>query len=47
MTTTESIQAAPRDTRAAEPRKAVPHLREFLADSLTPLSVYRRLRAIA
>jgi anthranilate synthase component 1 len=25
------------------PRRAVPHLREFLADSLTPLAVYRRL----
>jgi len=26
-------------------RKATPHLREFLADSLTPLGVYRRLAA--
>ena len=25
-------------------RRAVPHVREFLADALTPLSVYRRLR---
>jgi anthranilate synthase component 1 len=27
----------------SSPRRAVPHLREFLADSLTPLGVYRRL----
>jgi anthranilate synthase component 1 len=26
-----------------KPRRAVPHIREFLADSLTPLGVYRRL----
>ncbi|MCB1057659.1 MAG: anthranilate synthase component I, partial [Acidobacteria bacterium] len=25
------------------PRRAIPHTREFLADSLTPLGVYRRL----
>ena len=25
------------------PRRAVPHIREFLADGLTPLAVYRRL----
>jgi anthranilate synthase component 1 len=29
------------------PRRAVPHVREFLADSLTPLAVYRRLAAIS
>ena len=29
------------------PRRAVPHIREFLADSLTPLSVYRRLAKIS
>ena len=29
------------------PRRAVPHVREFLADSLTPLAVYRRLTAIS
>jgi anthranilate synthase component I len=29
------------------PRRAVPHIREFLADSLTPLSVYRRLADIS
>jgi anthranilate synthase component 1 len=29
------------------PRRAVPHIREFLADSLTPLAVYRRLSAIS
>ncbi|HEX5758035.1 MAG TPA: chorismate-binding protein [Thermoanaerobaculia bacterium] len=28
---------------ATRPRRAVPHLREFLADGLTPLAVYRRL----
>ncbi len=27
--------------------RAVPHIREFLADSLTPLAVYRRLAAIS
>jgi anthranilate synthase component I len=31
----------------ARPRRAVPHIREFLADSLTPLSVYRRLARIS
>lgn len=30
-----------------EPRRAVVHVREFLADSLTPLSVYRRLEEIS
>ncbi|HEV8582795.1 MAG TPA: anthranilate synthase component I [Thermoanaerobaculia bacterium] len=29
------------------PRRAVPHIREFLADSLTPLAVYRRLAALS
>ena len=29
------------------PRRAVPHVREFLADSLTPLAVYRRLAALS
>ncbi len=29
------------------PRKAVPHVREFLADSLTPLAVYRRLEELS
>jgi anthranilate synthase component 1 len=29
------------------PRRAVPHLREFLADSLTPLAVYRRLATLS
>ncbi|HSK75640.1 MAG TPA: anthranilate synthase component I [Thermoanaerobaculia bacterium] len=32
---------------ARRPRRAVPHIREFLADSLTPLSVYRRLAKIS
>jgi anthranilate synthase component 1 len=39
------------DARAREgappPRRAVPHIREFLADSLTPLGVYRRLAKIS
>ncbi|HEX5715208.1 MAG TPA: anthranilate synthase component I [Thermoanaerobaculia bacterium] len=29
------------------PRRAVPHIREFLADSLTPLGVYRRLAELS
>jgi len=29
------------------PRRATPHLREFLADTLTPLGVYRRLAALS
>ncbi len=29
------------------PRRAVPHIREFLADSLTPLAVYRRLAEVS
>jgi anthranilate synthase component I len=29
------------------PRRAVPHVREFLADSLTPLAVYRRLASLS
>ncbi|HVT57275.1 MAG TPA: chorismate-binding protein [Thermoanaerobaculia bacterium] len=32
---------------AAAPRRAVPHIREFLADSLTPLAVYRRLAEVS
>jgi anthranilate synthase component 1 len=32
---------------AAAPRRAVPHVREFLADSLTPLGVYRRLGEVS
>ena len=39
---------ARRSARAAPAaRTAIPHTREFLADSLTPLAVYRRLRAAA
>ena len=30
-------------TARSAPRRAVPHVREFLADTLTPLAVYRRL----
>jgi anthranilate synthase component I len=33
--------------KGLRPRRAVPHIREFLADSLTPLSVYRRLADIS
>ena len=29
------------------PRRATPHIREFLADSLTPLAVYRRLAEVS
>ncbi len=32
---------------SGRPRAAVPRIREFLADSLTPLAVYRRLGAIS
>jgi len=46
MTVTQSAPGAPaRAPRAS--RVAIPHTREFLADSLTPLAVYRRLRAAA
>jgi anthranilate synthase component 1 len=45
MTATESIHATRRPARSPESRVAIPHTREFLADSLTPLGVYRRLRA--
>ena len=31
----------------AAPRRAVVHVREFLADSLTPLTVYRRLESLS
>ncbi len=31
----------------ASPRRATPHLREFLADSVTPLAVYRRLAELS
>ncbi len=34
-------------TSEAAPRRAVPHIREFLADSLTPLGVYRRLARVS
>ena len=43
MTATESIHVTRRAARSPEPRLAIPHTREFLADSLTPLAVYRRL----
>jgi len=35
------------ETTSERPRRAVPHLREFLADSLTPLAVYRRLARVS
>ncbi|MEL7060608.1 MAG: anthranilate synthase component I [Acidobacteriota bacterium] len=38
---------APMPPLAGEPRRTVVHVRELLADSLTPLAVYRRLRAIS
>jgi anthranilate synthase component 1 len=31
----------------SEPRAVTPHVREFLADTLTPLGVYRRLRRLS
>lgn len=34
-------------TAGNPPRRAVVHVREFLADSLTPLTVYRRLEALS
>ncbi|HEX4965069.1 MAG TPA: anthranilate synthase component I [Thermoanaerobaculia bacterium] len=34
-------------TASRRPRRAVPHVREFLADSLTPLAVYRRLSSLS
>jgi len=53
MTTTPATAAAPMARAATrlitttEPRRAVVHVREFLADSLTPLAVYRRLAEIS
>jgi len=39
---------APAGARGGQPaRRATPHIREFLADSLTPLAVYRRLAAVS
>jgi anthranilate synthase component 1 len=35
------------DADPRRPRRAVPHIREFLADSLTPLAVYRRLAKVS
>jgi anthranilate synthase component I len=37
----------PSEEASRRPRRAVPHIREFLADSLTPLSVYRRLAKLS
>ncbi|MEE2776471.1 MAG: hypothetical protein VYE73_06875, partial [Acidobacteriota bacterium] len=41
MTTCAASSAA-----SVAARRATPHMREFLADTLTPLGVYRRLRAV-
>ena len=38
---------APDLAAAVRPRCAVAHTREFLADSLTPLALYRRLAEIS
>ncbi len=38
---------APEAAAAVAPRRAVAHTREFLADSLTPLALYRRLAEIS
>jgi anthranilate synthase component 1 len=35
------------DNETGPPRRAVPHTREFLADTLTPLGVYRRLAELS
>src|SRR5262245_33875187 len=40
----EALAAAEEVSR---PRRAVPHIREFLADTLTPLGVYRRLARVS
>ncbi len=37
----------PSEGSSRRPRRAVPHVREFLADSLTPLAVYRRLSKLS
>ena len=37
----------PSRTDSRRPRRAIPHVREFLADSLTPLAVYRRLASLS
>jgi anthranilate synthase component 1 len=35
------------ERETGSPKRAVPHIREFLADSLTPLGVYRRLAEVS
>jgi len=37
----------PQSRQPGRPRRATPHIREFLADSLTPLAVYRRLAEVS
>ncbi len=47
MTRAEPLAAPPAGSQEAVPRRAVPHVREFLADTLSPLAVYRRLAALS
>jgi anthranilate synthase component 1 len=42
-----SAAARGRSPQSHRPRRAVPHIREFLADSLTPLAAYRRLAEVS
>jgi len=42
-----STKSEPGAARPAAPRRAAVHVREFLADSLTPLAVYRRLEKLS
>jgi anthranilate synthase component 1 len=45
--TARQSRGSRRSPRSHRPRRAVPHIREFLADSLTPLAVYRRLAEVS
>ena len=47
MTTGTRSPRATAKRMGAPPRRAVVHVREFLADSLTPIAVYRRLEKIS
>ncbi len=44
---TRRSQARRKAGKEPGPRRAVVHVREFLADSLTPLAVYRRLAELS
>ena len=44
---TREAPAPPGRAAGAPPRRAVVHVREFLADSLTPLAVYRRMEELS